>query len=100
MKYLAKVRPETIENWQMFLIECLDSPDMTLAERTIVLLIEIANESNVEIILNRIITLAEKSTDSAEKRKLIKSSIYLIERFSNDKEIFLRRMNEIFYKFE
>jgi hypothetical protein len=37
--------------------------------------------------------LGERSTDAAEKRKLIKNSIYLIERFSNKREIFLRRMN-------
>lgn len=36
---LAKVRPQVIEKWQMVLIECLESDDITLAERTINLLI-------------------------------------------------------------
>ena len=49
------------------------------------MLIEIADEDNTEIILAKIMSLAEKSTDVAEKRKLIKNSIYLIERFSNEK---------------
>ena len=85
MIYLAKVRPGIVEQWQMVLIECLESKDNTLAERTVTLLIEIANESNTETILNKIFSLIERSTDSSEKRKLIKNAIYLIERFSSDR---------------
>lgn len=43
MTHLAKGRPKVLDKWQMFLIECLESEDITLAERTIGLLIEIAN---------------------------------------------------------
>jgi hypothetical protein len=46
MTHLAKGRPKVMENWHMFLIDCLLSDDITLAERTIGLLIEIANEEN------------------------------------------------------
>jgi hypothetical protein len=44
MTHLAKGRPRVLDNWHMLLIECLESNDITLAERTIVLLTEIANE--------------------------------------------------------
>lgn len=44
--------------------------------------------------------LTEKATEETEKRNLIKKGLFLIERFSDNREIFLRRMNEIFYKFE
>jgi hypothetical protein len=60
----------------------------------------VANEDNTELILSRIIKLTSKSVDETEKRNLIKKGIYLIEKFSSNREIFLRRMNEIFYKFE
>ena len=97
---ILKVNKECIDRWQYVLLECLENDDITLAEKTIELLTIVANEDNTELILSRIIKLTSKSVDETEKRNLIKKGIYLIEKFSSNREIFLRRMNEIFYKFE
>lgn len=49
------------------------------------MLVNIANEENTAIILDRLIRLTEKSTDDKERTSLIGKALILIEKFSEDR---------------
>jgi AP-4 complex subunit epsilon-1 len=63
MSHLAKSNKEIVDKWQIVILECMDSPDITLAEKTLGMLVQIANEDNTTIILDRLMRLTDRSTD-------------------------------------
>jgi hypothetical protein len=75
---LARSWTEVPEEWQVFLVECLEAEDITLTERTISVLVSCADQHNTATILQKIMSRVDRFSDAAEKGKLIHKAIYLI----------------------
>ena len=54
----------------MTIVDCLESPDDTLKKETLELLYKMTNESNIEVILNKLTSFLKSSNDASFRKDL------------------------------
>lgn len=93
---IIKINPDFAEEHQLAVIDCLEDPDDTLKRKTLELLYKMTKSSNVEVIVERMISYMKNLTDSHNKTEIASRCIELAERFAPSNQWFIQTMNQVF----
>lgn len=93
---IIKINPDFAEQHQLAVINCLEDPDDTLKRKTLELLYKMTKSSNVEVIVERMISYMKSLTDSHYKTEIASRCIELAERFAPSNQWFIQTMNQVF----
>lgn len=93
---IIKINPDFAEEHQLAVIDCLEDPDDTLKRKTLDLLYKMTKSSNVEVIVDRMISYMISITDTHYKTEIASRSIELAERFAPSNHWFIQTMNKVF----
>eukprot|EP00249_Psilotum_nudum_P022263 c28444_g1_i1 orf=707-3676(+) len=93
---VIKINPEFAEGHQLAVIDCLEDPDDTLKRKTLDLLYKMTKSTNVEVIVERMISYMKTVNDSHYKTEIASNCIELAERFAPSNQWFIQTMNQVF----
>lgn len=93
---IIKINPDFAEEHQLAVIDCLEDPDDTLKRKTLELLYKMTKSSNVEVIVDRMISYMKTINDAHNKTEIASRCIELAERFAPSNQWFIQTMNQVF----
>ncbi|KAK2989926.1 hypothetical protein RJ640_013850, partial [Escallonia rubra] len=93
---LIKISPETAEQHQLAVIDCLEDPDDTLKRKTFELLYKMTKSTNVEVIVDRMIDYMISINDTHYKTETASRCVELAEQFAPSNNWFIQTMNKVF----
>ncbi|KAL6180865.1 hypothetical protein ACLB2K_047524 [Fragaria x ananassa] len=93
---LIKISPEIAEQHQLAVIDCLEDPDDTLKRKTFELLYKMTKSSNVEVIVDRMISYMISINDNHYKTYIASRCVELAEQFAPSNQWFIQTMNKVF----
>ncbi|VFQ63171.1 unnamed protein product [Cuscuta campestris] len=93
---LIKISPEIAEQHQLAVIDCLEDPDDTLKRKTFELLYKMTKSSNVEVIVDSMISYMISLNDTHYKTEIASRCIELAEQFAPSNQWFIQTMNKVF----
>lgn len=94
--YIYKQQPELLENYQLIIVDCLESKDEALKRETLELLYRMTNNSNVEVIVAKILNSLHSSTDPHFRNALVLKINALVERFAPNPQWYIETMCLLF----
>jgi AP-4 complex subunit epsilon-1 len=78
-------------------VDCLEDPDDTLKIKTLELLFKMTNKMNVEPIVEKLLSfLKDAPVESSSRKDLVVKINELAEKFSPNKNWYIRTMNKLF----
>ena len=96
LSMLYKSNQQLLEEYQLTIVECLESKDETLKKETLDLLFRMTSQDNVEIIVSKMLSTLHASTDNHFRNDLVLKITELAERFSTTHKWYLETMQILF----
>uniref|UniRef100_A0A7I4ACE8 Clathrin/coatomer adaptor adaptin-like N-terminal domain-containing protein n=1 Tax=Physcomitrium patens TaxID=3218 RepID=A0A7I4ACE8_PHYPA len=93
---VIEINPDFAEEHQLSVIDCLEDQDDTLKRKTLDLLYKMTKSSNVEVIVDRMISYMRTLSDAHNKTEIATRIIELTERFAPSNQWFIQTMNQVF----
>lgn len=95
---LVRVDPVYAAPYQLVVIECMESVDITMQMKTLQLLVSMTNPHNVQVIVDTLIKHLNNSKTQLEQRTdLIQHISQLAEQYSTDNIWFINTMNTVLH---
>jgi hypothetical protein len=85
-----------LEDYQLIIVECLESKDETLKQETLDLLYRMTTNENIEVIVGKMMETLHGSTDQYFRNALVLKITELCERFSPTHKWYLQTMEILF----
>jgi len=84
------------EKHQLAVIDCLEDPDETLKKKTLELLYRMTTTDNVEIVVDKMLTFLEQTSDEHIRADVATRVSELAEQYAPDNHWFIDTMNRVF----
>lgn len=100
LSQIAAINPVYATEHQLLVVECLDDSDDTLRRKTVELLCQMTNPNNVTVVVEKILSQLDDSSDSDAvfKRDLVGKLCEICQRFAPSNEWYLLTINQVFSK--
>jgi AP-4 complex subunit epsilon-1 len=96
LSLIVAINPSYAAEHQMLVVECLEASDDTLRRKTIELLGQMANPSNVTVVVDRMISQLDQDDDEIFKSDLVQKICSLCEQYAPSNEWYLMTINQLY----
>lgn len=79
---LMKVDVSYANNFQEQVLECIEHSDESIRRLTLSILFELSNQKNVEVIVEKLVSVLKKTQEQFLKKELVHKIIQIVQRFS------------------
>lgn len=93
---IVQIDPSYGEKHQLAVIDCLEDPDETLKKKTLELLYRMTTTDNVEIVVDKMLTFLEQTSDEHIRADVATRVTELAEQYAPDNYWFIETMNKVF----
>ncbi|KAH8614289.1 putative Adaptin N terminal region Adaptin AP4 complex epsilon appendage platform [Trypanosoma vivax] len=95
LSQIALINPDCVREHQHVIMTCLEDGDEVIRRKTMVLLLAMCNEGNVDIITTRVVKCMSQQTDIYARRELAQRVCRAVELFSCGSKWYIDTMNKI-----
>ncbi|ESL09311.1 epsilon-adaptin [Trypanosoma rangeli SC58] len=95
LSQIVRVNPKYAREHQQVVMACLEDVDDTIRRKTMMLLLAMCNEDNVDAIITRLVKSLPQTTDEYVKQDFTRRICDAVDRFSLDAVWYIETMNKV-----